>query len=109
MEPMELWSATRPRASIDDRYYAWRQTTDGRSVFREVLTRAIRLRARGWKHYSVKALIEAIRYDADVRLGPPVDGSPFRINDHYSSRLAREAMTADLSLRDFFETRGLRS
>jgi hypothetical protein len=108
MDTLSLWDR-RGRASIDERYAAWRRTTDGQTVFREVLTRAIRLRARGWTHYSVKALIEAIRYDRDVALGPSADGSGFKINDHYSSRLAREVIASDGSLRGFFETRELRS
>ena len=92
--------------SIQERYREWRATADGETVFREVVSRALRLRERGWTHYSHKAIIETIRYDRAIRVGPD---SGFKVNDHYSSRIAREAMAAYPALGGFFEVRELRA
>jgi len=92
--------------SIQERYREWRGTDDGDTVFREVVDRATRLQARGWRHYSHKAIIETIRYDRAIHVGP--DGG-FKVNDHYSSRIAREVMAKYPHLAGFFEVRELRA
>lgn len=92
--------------SIAERYAEWRATPDGETVFREVRERALRLRAAGWRHYSHKALIESVRYDRHVQVGPD---SGFKVNDHYAAHLGREVMASDTRLSGFFEVRGLRA
>ena len=92
--------------TIQQRYDEWRETEDGRLVFRELCDRAWTLREAGWKHYSHKAIIETIRYDRAIKVGP---SGGFKINDHYSSRLVREAIAVWPELDGFFETRELRA
>ena len=92
--------------SIQQRYEEWRGTSDGRLVFDELRRRARGLRERGWSRYSHKAIIETIRYDRAIAVGP-VGG--FKINDHFSSRLAREIMADYPDLAGFFEVRELRA
>lgn len=92
--------------TIQERYEAWRATDDGALVYAEVRRRALALVARGWAHYSHKALIEAVRYARDFRVGP-LGG--FKVNDHMASRLARELMADEPRLACFFETRELRA
>jgi hypothetical protein len=92
--------------TIQERFDEWLETPEGRSVYGLVRFRALALKARNWKHYSVKALVEAIRYDRDVKLGP-TDGG-FKINDHFSSRMARRVMAEVPELDGFFEVRVLR-
>lgn len=93
--------------TIQERFDEWMRTAEGQLVYGELLRRSALLIHRGWKHYSHKAIIETIRYDQSVRLGAASGG--FRINDHYSSRLARKAMRENAYLRDFYEVRELRA
>lgn len=92
--------------TIQQRFEEWLATRDGQLVYGEVIARALLLRERGWTHYSHKAIIESIRYDHNIRVGPEAG---FKINDHYSSRIARRLMTEYPSLDGFFETRELRA
>lgn len=92
--------------TIEERYSEWRATDDGALVYSELRRRALDLVRRGWTHYSHKALIEAIRYSRDIKVGP---SGGFRIQDHYTSRLARELMASEPRLAGFFETRALRA
>jgi len=92
--------------TIEERFAEWRATDDGALVYAELRRRALDLKRRGWPTYSHKALIEAIRYSRDMRTGP-VGG--FAINDHMSSRLAREVMADEPLLAGFFQVRALRA
>ena len=92
--------------TIQERFEEWLDTPDGRHVYAEVIRRAETLRLRGWRHFAIGALWEAIRYDRSVQVGPE---NGFKLNDHYRSRMARRVMDDDPSLRGFFETRGLRA
>jgi hypothetical protein len=101
-----LWMTPARRASIQQRFDEWMLTRDGYLVYSELVLRALALRKRGWRHYSHKAIIETIRYDRNIQVGPE-DG--FKINDHYASRLVRRAIAEYSDLDGFFETRELRS
>ncbi len=90
--------------TIESRFKKWLASTDGQTVYQEVCIRALRLRRHGHKHYGVKALVEAIRYDRDVTVGPD---HGFKINDHHSSRMARLAMKDFPELEGFFSLREL--
>ena len=92
--------------TIDQRFAEWIKTRDGQVVYLELVDRAQRLWRAGWRHYSHKAIIETIRYDQNVSVGPDAG---FKINDHYSSRLARKVMADCPNLDGFFEIRELRS
>ena len=105
--PLVLACGPRPKRSIQESFEAWLQTKDGETVLIEAWKRAKRLKAAGRKHYSMDAILHAIRFDRDVLLGKDEDG--YRINDHTSSRLARLLMERDPDLAGFFELRKLRS
>lgn len=92
--------------TIQQRYDAWRRTRDGRQIFAEVVQRALRLKASGFKHYAIGGLWEDIRFDYAIQVGP--EGG-FKLNDHFRSRMAREVMAEVPELRGFFELRGLRA
>lgn len=95
-----------PRLSpLEGRYRAWRSTPAGAAVYREVVERAKRLRAAGWRRFSIAALWESIRFDRSVELGPDADG--YRLNNSWRSRLAREVLSREPELDGFFETREL--
>ena len=92
--------------SIQERFEEFLATPDGRLVHDELVRRAGVMRDRGWKHYSAKAIIETIRYDANMHVGP--DGG-FKVNDVYTSRLVRRVIAEHPELEAFFELRELRS
>lgn len=95
-----------PGRDIQARFEEWMGTRDGRLVYGELVRRALLLRRRGWRHYSHKAILETIRYDASIEAGPEAG---YKINDHYASRLVRKVMDEQPELRGFFETRELRA
>lgn len=66
---------------------------------------ALRAKRSGWKHYAVKTLFEFIRHHTNLEQGP--DGSGFKLNNNYTSRMARYLMAKNPELRGFFETRKL--
>lgn len=93
--------------TLDERFDEWASTADGETVYGELVRRAFRLRERGFPHYGVGAIVESIRFDRNVEVGP--DGDLFKVNNSYRSRLARKAMREYDELDGFFETRELRS
>jgi hypothetical protein len=64
---------------------------------------ALKLRQRGFQHYSARAIWHYMRHETALREGPNEHG--FKLNDHYSPDAARLAMLMDSRLTDFFETR----
>lgn len=67
---------------------------------------ARQLKEAGQEHYGAKGILETIRYHRAIR-GPA--GDAWKVNNSYSSRLARKAMSEHADLAGFFETRELRS
>lgn len=92
--------------SIQERYDEWRATPDGEAVYEAFVARALSLYHRGWKHYGHKAIVESIRYDRALAVGP---AGGFKVNDHFTSRMVREAVQAYPELDGFFETRSLKA
>jgi hypothetical protein len=92
---------------IQTKYDEWRASPDGEAVYANVRERAMRLRERGWKHFGIKALWEAARYDHALRVGP--DAAGVKVNNNYTSRIARELMDNEPGLAGFFEVRILKS
>ncbi|GEM_PF-3202630 len=101
MTQRELFNET-----SDVKYTRWRNSPHGRAVVDAAMTRATRLRQRGFQRYGIKCILEAIRYDFALKLGADADG--FKVNNNVASRLAREIMAARPELAGFFETRELR-
>lgn len=95
---------------VERAFAAWIDSPAGRYVEAEVVRRARELRARGREHYGVKAILEVVRF----HMPTPDPGSrraadeEFKINNNYSSLLARRIMERHGELRGFFETRQLR-
>lgn len=92
---------------LQERYEEWRQSPDGEEVVRAIEEAALRLRARGFTHYSIAALYEAARYTRALRVGPDNEG--FKLNNNWKSRIARELMAQNPGLAGFFAVRSLRS
>ena len=91
--------------TLQGRFDAWLRSDDGLRVYTHVRDRAFALLDRGIRHYGMKALVEAARFDYRLKVGPDADG--FKINNSYTSLLARQLMADYPALEGFFETRGL--
>jgi len=76
--------------SLAARFRAWMDTQEGREVVAEVRALNLQIRERGFRHYSIGALSEVVRWHRHLRFGP--DASGFKVNDVYLSRLARYLM-----------------
>lgn len=96
-----LWAP--PQPSLQDRFEAWLATDDGQAVYEHIRDRALRLYARGWRHFGIAALWEAARYDRALVVGPDAEG--WKVNNSYRSRMARRLMADHPELDGFFETR----
>ena len=92
--------------TLDERFEEWLKTENGKAVFHEAAARARALLARGYKHFGIKAICEAIRYERAQAVGPDAEG--YVVNNNYSSRLARRIMAIYPELKGFFETRDLK-
>lgn len=97
--------STRRGLSLEQAYRDWRRTADGEVVYASARDRAKQLRRAGWRHYSIRPIIEAIRYDRAIQVGPD---HGYKINDHQAPYLARELMRSEPELADFFALRALR-
>lgn len=103
-----IWDVEARRGSafpptLQEQFNAWLATPDGQHVYREVVTRARSLRSRGWQHFGIAAIWEAIRYDWSVRVGP--DGDGWKVNNNHRAFMARQVMADCADLQGFFETR----
>lgn len=105
-DPTAIACGPRRRRDLQREFEEWLASKDGRAVYVEAVSRARRLLARGYRHYSMDALYHSIRFDWSVKVGPDADG--FKLNDHHTSRLARRIMADFEDLAGFFETRQLR-
>lgn len=101
VDVLTLW-----RPSIGERFAAWLETPDGQTVYAECRDRALSLRRRGWRHFSIDAIWHSVRFDRAVRVGP--EGG-YRLNDHFTSRMARLLSESEPELDGFFEVRSLRA
>jgi hypothetical protein len=90
--------------TLQERFDEWLATAEGREVYEAVVVRAHRVRASGRSHYSMKALWEAVRVDRDV-----MGGSALKLNNDYTSRMARRVMADYPDLDGFFELRETRA
>lgn len=103
-----LWDVAARRGSafpvtLQEQFDAWLESPDGRRVYREVANRSLTLRSRGWKHFGIAAICEAIRYDWSVQVGPDAEG--WKVNNNYRAFMARRVMADYPQLEGFFETR----
>jgi len=96
----------RKERDVAQEFDGWIRSADGVVALGELRRRALDLRRAGWRHFSVDALWHSMRFDAAVKVGPDADGR--KLNDRYTSRLARLLMEREPELQGFFETRKLR-
>ena len=90
-----------------ERYRTWRQTLHGEEVFDAATKITRQIQAKGFKHYSMQAIIYIIRHRRHLRHGP--DADDYKINNNFTSYLARE-ISRELDLPDdFFSVRGAAS
>lgn len=94
-----------PPDSIDARFWAYHRANP--EVYERLRSKALRLRRQGFSRYSIKTLVEVLRWEDDVETDDPNTG--YRINNVYTSRYARLLMAREPELRGFFETRALHS
>jgi len=67
---------------------------------------ARRMKARGFDRYSIKTIWAVLRWHTDTG----TQGQEhWKLNDRYYSRYAREIMQREPDLKDFFNTRELRT
>ena len=105
IDPLTIWAHRRP--SIAQRFATWLDTPDGQRVYAECRDRSLTLRRRGWRHFSIDAIWHSVRFDAAVKVGPDADG--YKLNNDFTSHMARHLMATEPELAGFFETRVLRA
>ena len=86
-----------------DKFRAWMMTSHGQEVLDEYIAAALKMKDRGFKHYSGQGIIHIVRYHRDLKHGP--DSNEPKINNNYGSWLARYAMLREPKLQGFFEIR----
>lgn len=74
-------------------------------IYAEFKRLAHHLLARGIRHYGAKAIMEVIRY----RCAISGQGETIRIDNNYTSMVARKLMDEDARFNGFFETRKMRN
>jgi hypothetical protein len=90
--------------TIEERFQAFHGSHP--EVLSELEKLIRQLRARGHKRYSIKGLVEVLRFHHAVDGRPD---EPWKLNNVYTSRYARMLVESDPSLATFFETRQLKS
>lgn len=73
-------------------------------IYMEIVCRARALVANGYRHFGIRAIWEAMRFDAMVR----VKHKPgtVKMNDHFTAPYSRLIMSREPDLKSIFETRG---
>lgn len=91
-------------ATIEERFWAYHRANP--AVYGYLCQFAQGAAEAGFPRYSIKALIERVRYHVEVEVRS-TDG--FKINNDFSSRYARLLMDEGVVPNGFFATRTLRS
>lgn len=92
-------------ATIEERFARFLELHP--EVYAEFKKIACDLLVRGKQHYGAKAIMEVIRYHRAI--SGQDEKEPFKINNNWTSRLARKLMDEDARFTDFFETRELKT
>ena len=92
-------------ATIEERFARFLERHP--EVYSEFKRIAGDLLAHGIRHYGAKAIMEVIRFHRAMS-GQDAQ-EPFKINNNYTSRIARKLMDEDERFVDFFEIRELKS
>lgn len=75
-------------------------------IYQEFKRLAHQLLARGIRRYGAKAIMEVIRYSCAISLD---EQETFRIDNNYTSMVARKLIEEDSRFNGFFETRKIRN
>jgi hypothetical protein len=75
-------------------------------VYASFKLKALQMWASGRSHYGARFLIEAIRYEMDLKRGPD---DPFKINNNFTPLYARQFLMDHPRMQGFFELRSLKS
>jgi hypothetical protein len=92
--------------SLGDRFRTFHEAHP--QVYRLLVKFARKWKLAGHKKCGIKMLWERVRWEIGIE-GLPDSDEDFKLNNNYHSRYARLIMRQESDLRDFFETRELRS
>ena len=95
-----------PPSELDQRFQAFHRKHP--EVYQTLRRLALDMHARGYRRTSMKMLFEVIRWD-HLKSMTPDQAEDFKLNNSYSSRMARLLMETEPALAGFFETRELKS
>lgn len=90
---------------LDGQFETYQQTHP--TIYPAFRKYALTMLERGFTHYGAKALMEVVRYHANIERGN--GGDPFVINNNFTSRFARKLAQEDPRFAHFFEFRVLKS
>ena len=102
-EQLELIYEQRQR-TIDERFADFHRKNP--HIYRKLVNLAREVKGAGHDHCSIDFLFHRLRWHYRIELK---DKSPFKLDDHFTSRYARAIMMCEPDLSDFFEVRKLRS
>jgi hypothetical protein len=97
--------ATEQQESIQERFESW--CARHPDVYEEFKKIACQLLDKRRKRYGAKAIVEVIRYHRAISGADETE--PFKVNNNFTSRLARKLVDEDERFTDFFELRELRA
>jgi hypothetical protein len=101
--PQRSFAFTRER-SIDERFAEFLRLNP--HVYAAFRSAAIKLRRAGHERFSSKGIVEGLRFNDSLKT-TSVDH--WKINNNFTSRLARKLIAENPSFAGFFETRTLKS
>ena len=87
----------------EERYRRWRDTNHGAEVFEELEEAALKMYRMGFKQYSMQMIVYIVRYHRHLKTGK--DEAGWKINNNFTSYLAREIAGRGFVPNDFFEQR----
>lgn len=85
------------------RYLQWRESDHGKEVYRRAKKIVKQMIDAGWTHYSAQMIVMTVRHKLNLATGADTDG--WKVNNNYTSYLARELMLHPDIPGNFFETR----
>ncbi|MFA5130658.1 MAG: hypothetical protein WC477_07170 [Patescibacteria group bacterium] len=95
-----------PVPSFDDIFIDWIHSPEGGQVANKFIRLALRAKKSGLKHYGAKGIAEVLRWKFSLA---KMDGEKYKINNNWTSRLARFAEERCSELQGFFEMRELKT
>ena len=92
--------------TIEERFEAFHDANP--AVYAELRQMARKAKSMGFARYSIKALMEVLRWNRSVEVVRAA-AEPFKVNNDFTSRYARLLMERDPDLKDFFATREIKT